>query len=270
MEDNNLNKWKWWGTIIIPILVASIPLIYKELKSQKNELPKFTIVNPVIENKDTSIIIEAENEAASKEEPLMIEINGIKIIESADLVNLNNPLKWKMKISDRMLKNEVLQIGKNKIRIGFKGGLLSEEYIIQVNKKITALTECDVKVKNGLYKCLEFSEEGKTCIRCEKKKRPPSPPNRNGNYQEIELDDRLVDENGKGLEGVEVWCKNCFSKEKVLSDENGNFSLHRKFKINDEVNYQLVICFRYKRQEDCKTSQFKYINQIELPKFNEK
>jgi len=89
----------------------------------------------------------------------------------------------------------------------------------------------------------------------------------NKNIKDLKLSDKVVDENGLGIEGVEVWCKNCLSKEKVMTGPNGKFQLARQFELIDEINHALVICFLYNNQELCSSPQFKYINQFKTPKF---
>ena len=85
--------------------------------------------------------------------------------------------------------------------------------------------------------------------------------------ESFKLTERVFDENGFGLEGVEVWCGNCLHKEKVVTDKNGMFSLRGKFKLKDRSIHSLEIWFKYKKQQKKLSPRYNYLDDLEIPKF---
>ena len=82
-----------------------------------------------------------------------------------------------------------------------------------------------------------------------------------------EISSSIYDEEGDGLEGVEIWCNNCLNNKRVLTDSNGDFIIPISIEIKD-YNIQVIeIVFKYKDQIKTVSPHYKSIDDFQTPNF---
>lgn len=101
----------------------------------KEDKPSFIVKNPILNEPDSILIIESANNAANQNQELVVEFNKFKYIDKAILVNEENDFLWEININEILLKDKILKVGENEVRIGFKGESLTEPSIIKLNFK---------------------------------------------------------------------------------------------------------------------------------------
>lgn len=135
MSENteNKNKYQVWKIVLLPIILALIPLVYPEVKDLlARKQPQFILDAPVVKRGDEVIYIFAENNAAQKQEDLNIEIGGLDIKDAGKLVR-ENPLKWEFRFKEYDLPRAILGEGLNTITVSFAGGQSSPEMNFYIN-----------------------------------------------------------------------------------------------------------------------------------------
>lgn len=127
------NSSQMWKMILLPIILALIPLLYPEVKDLlARKQPQFILDDPVIKKGDDVIYIFAENSAAQKKTNLNIEIGGLEIKDAGKLVR-ENPLKWEFQFLKYDLPRAILGEGLNTISVSFAGGQSSPEMNFYIN-----------------------------------------------------------------------------------------------------------------------------------------
>lgn len=127
------NSSQVWKMILLPIVLALIPLLYPEIKDLLGrKQPQFILDDPVVKKGDDVIYIFAENNAAQKKTNLNIEIGGLEIKDAGKLVR-ENPLKWEFEFQKYDLPRAILGEGLNTISVSFAGGQSSPEMNFYIN-----------------------------------------------------------------------------------------------------------------------------------------
>ncbi len=113
-------KLKVWQMILLPIILALIPLLYPEVKALlARKQPRFIIENPIISYGDSVVYIYAENAVAKKREPLNIIVEGLKFKDAAKLVKTSPELEWEFLFTAYGIPETLFSEGLNTIEIGF-------------------------------------------------------------------------------------------------------------------------------------------------------
>ncbi|NJK82951.1 MAG: hypothetical protein HC912_03185 [Saprospiraceae bacterium] len=120
-KENKRNfKLKVWQMILLPIVLALIPLLYPEVKALfARKQPRFIIENPIISYGDSVVYIYAENAVAKKREPLNIVVEGLKFKDAAKLVKTSPELEWEFLFTAYGIPETLFSEGLNTIEIGF-------------------------------------------------------------------------------------------------------------------------------------------------------
>lgn len=116
-----------------------------------------------------------------------------------------------------------------------------------------------LRIENPINK---FSNDNKTITLklklIKETPKPQSPEHKNSKV----IEGRFVDNNGSPLSGIKVWCRSCPNKEKVKTNNNGDFFFIRKLSDNDSVPLKSKICFDYKKIY-CKSINSMYLDEID-------
>lgn len=113
-------KLKVWQMILLPIILALIPLLYPEVRALfAAKQPRFIIENPIITYGDSVVYIYAENAMAKKREPLNIIVEGLKFKDAAKLVKTSPELEWEFLFTAYGIPETLFTEGLNTIEIGF-------------------------------------------------------------------------------------------------------------------------------------------------------
>lgn len=94
----------------------------------------FLITNPNIRVGST-IIIEAENEAADLNQGLKVEYDGIVFPNAGIPVPRRKPQQWYVTLHDKELPEKMLKVGTHELRFSFLGGDFSDSSKIIISKK---------------------------------------------------------------------------------------------------------------------------------------
>lgn len=131
-QEKRTFKLKVWQMIVLPIILALIPLLYPEVKALfMRKLPQFVIENPIISKGDSVIHIFAENGPARKREELNIEVEGLEFRDAGKLVS-ENPLEWEFNFTKYGIPDVLFTEGINVIRIGFPSSVGYDELKVYV------------------------------------------------------------------------------------------------------------------------------------------
>jgi hypothetical protein len=120
--------------VLMPII---LPLIYGE-----EPPPRFSLVNPYINPRD-SLIIVAENEPAMKNENLNVEFDRLKFIDGGQIISKSSPQKWYFSLEKSQIPIVFFEDRTHRIRVGFKGQSLSEELNVYFNSNLPYSTTKD-------------------------------------------------------------------------------------------------------------------------------
>ncbi|MEM1325220.1 MAG: hypothetical protein AAGI23_04655 [Bacteroidota bacterium] len=131
-QNKRAFKLKIWQIIIVPIILALIPLLYPEVKALFiRKLPQFVIEDPIISRGDSVLHIFAENGPARKREALNIEVEGLEFRDAGKLVR-DNPLEWEFNFNQYDIPDVLFTEGLNTIRIGFPSSVGYDELKVYV------------------------------------------------------------------------------------------------------------------------------------------
>lgn len=157
-----------WRIILLPLLLAIIPLIFPDVRSfLMSKQPQFILETPVVKKGDSVIYIFAENSAAKKKEALNIEIGGLEIKDGGILVQ-EAPLKWEFRFNEYELPRAILGEGLNTMSVSFAGGKSSNEMNFYINGDYfqDAIVSIDkVVTKGDDIEELEAVEDALTVVR---------------------------------------------------------------------------------------------------------
>lgn len=131
-ESRRLFNLKIWQIILVPIILALIPLVYPEVKALfMRKLPQFVIEDPIISKGDSVLHIFAENGPARKKEDLNIEVEGLEFRDAGKLVR-EDPLEWEFVFTRYDIPEVLLSEGINIIKIGFPSSVGYDELNVYV------------------------------------------------------------------------------------------------------------------------------------------
>jgi hypothetical protein len=120
-------KLQIWQVILVPIILALIPLLYPEIKAAfVRKQPQFIIENPIVSKGDSILHIFAENQPAKKN-----EVEGLEFKDAGKLVK-TNPLEWEFNLLKYEIPETLFTEGLNKLRIGFPSSVGYDELNIYV------------------------------------------------------------------------------------------------------------------------------------------
>ncbi|MEM9884488.1 MAG: hypothetical protein AAF849_01245 [Bacteroidota bacterium] len=132
-QDKRAFKLKVWQIILVPIILALIPLIYPEIKALfMRKQPQFVIENPIINKGDSILRIFAENAPARKREALNVEVEGLEFRDAGELVKDEPPLEWEFNFTQYGIPEVLFAEGINTIRIGFPSSVGYDELKVYV------------------------------------------------------------------------------------------------------------------------------------------
>ncbi|MEM8523846.1 MAG: hypothetical protein AAGG68_04340 [Bacteroidota bacterium] len=163
-QEKRTFRLKVWQMILVPIILALIPLIYPEIKALfMRKLPQFVIENPIISKGDSVLHIFAENGPARKREELNIEVEGLEFRDAGKLVS-ENPLEWEFDFTKYDIPDVLFTEGINVIRIGFPSSVGYDELKVYVRPNFyqaVAVNDGDVTPKlNFLDSTQNYQETG--------------------------------------------------------------------------------------------------------------
>jgi len=152
-QEKRTFRLKVWQMIVLPIILALIPLLYPEIKALfMRKLPQFVIENPIISKGDSVIHIFAENGPARKREELNIEVEGLEFRDAGKLVR-EDPLEWEFNFTQYGIPDVLFTEGINVIRIGFPSSVGYDELKVYVRPNFyqsVAVNDGDLRPRPSL------------------------------------------------------------------------------------------------------------------------
>lgn len=140
-------KLQIWQIILVPIILALIPLLYPEIKAMfTRKQPQFVIENPIISYGDSILHIFAENQPAKKKEDMNVEVEGLEFKDAGKLVK-TDPLEWEFNFRQYEIPETLFTEGLNKIRIGFPSSVGYDELNIYVRANFFQNVAMDITPK---------------------------------------------------------------------------------------------------------------------------
>lgn len=112
-------KLQIWQVIIVPIIIAAIPIIYPDvIKIFQRKPPQFAIQNPIIARGDRVLVILPENQQARKREDLNIVVEGIEFADAGRL-SADGDIRWEFSFTELNLPTALFSEGLNTLELGF-------------------------------------------------------------------------------------------------------------------------------------------------------
>ncbi len=133
-KENKRNfKLKVWQMILLPIILALIPLVYPEIVALfVRKQPQFAIENPIISFGDSILYIYAENKPARKNEPLNIVVEGLEFRDAARLVRTEPEHEWEFVFTAYEIPKTLFSEGQNTLEMGFPNSVSYDKLNIYV------------------------------------------------------------------------------------------------------------------------------------------
>lgn len=132
-ESKRNFKLKVWQMILLPIILALIPLVYPEIVALfARKQPQFAIENPIISFGDSILYIYAENKPARKNESLNIIVEGLEFRDAARLIRTEPEYEWEFVFTSYEIPKTLFAEGQNTLEMGFPNSVSYDELNIYV------------------------------------------------------------------------------------------------------------------------------------------
>ena len=132
LQDRVSSRKKWLFTaIIIPVIATIVTPLLIFFLSRPYENPKFIIVNSILRS-DAKIVIKADNKKANQKKNLNIIFDGYAFSDAGIRSGKKEKdmFLWHFKLINNTCLDILIKKGEHKVKVGFPGGKLSNEFKI--------------------------------------------------------------------------------------------------------------------------------------------